>query len=200
MICIDLGVDYRDEDLVAIRQAMCIEEFELFRGILSAVDRLLLVLRQGENVIGLEARDLRLGDADVPAHLRYRGAIVDAPDVQRSPGETNEAGLQSRHAVTRSNLVEHLRRYACGNIENESIILEARHARRRQVAGAAQRRALNGGSGERRTAAPCTGAATSTTACTTTTWCKLHVRWSHAVRRIRSRRRGWCRNRRSPIE
>src|SRR3954470_10737734 len=74
-----------------------------------------------------------------------RGAIVDAPEVQRPPGEANEAGLQPCHAVARGDLVEHLwlHRYGRGNVEQNAIVLEARHAGGRQVTGAAQGRVLN---------------------------------------------------------
>jgi hypothetical protein len=67
VVRIDLGIDHRDENLVAAREAMRLGQLQFLRRILSAVDGLLLVLRQREEVIGLEARDQRLGDANVAA-------------------------------------------------------------------------------------------------------------------------------------
>ena len=70
---IDLGIDQCDEDLVAVGEAMRIDELELLRRVLSAVDGLLLlVLRQGEEVIGLSARDQPLRGANVANHICAR--------------------------------------------------------------------------------------------------------------------------------
>ncbi len=74
---IDLGIDQCDEDLVAAGEAMRIGELELLRRVLSAVDGLLLlVLRQGEEVIGLSARDQPLArcrrcESSPPPMRRY---------------------------------------------------------------------------------------------------------------------------------
>jgi hypothetical protein len=65
VVCIDLGIDHRDENFVAAGEAMRLGQLEFLRRILSAIDGLLLVLRQPEDVTGLEARDQRLGGADV---------------------------------------------------------------------------------------------------------------------------------------
>ena len=169
-------------------------ELELLRRVLSAVDGLLLlVLRQGEEVIGLSARDQPLGGADAANHLRHRCAAIDVPDVQRPPGEAEEGGLLPRHVVARRDRIEYCGRHGAGNVEEETIVLEARHARGRQVAGAAQRRALDGSAAAAPRPPPCA----ATDRCPAR---RCNLRRGHPIRRIGPRRRRARRRRRRRVE
>ena len=138
MRSIDLGIDHRDQDAVALCQAMRLGQIELLRRILIAVQRCRLFLRQRIEIIRLHTRDQTLG-ADIADHVLHRTAAIEAPAMQSAPGEAECRGLHARHGVTRRNRFERLLRRGRRHVENDFGRKEARLADRRQVAGGPQR-------------------------------------------------------------
>ena len=169
---VDLGIDDRDQNLAAARQAMRVEQLELLRGVLGAVDGLLLVLGEDIEVVRLCAGDHQPIDrvgAYIRDHVRHRGTAVDTPAVERPAGETQGAGFYLRHRMAPAKIIENLPGHAQRDVEDEFGRNETRLADRRQITAGAQR--LNLGPDDALAAAApttsCAASSCTTSSCTT---------------------------------
>src|SRR5262245_6191732 len=95
------------------------------------------ILREFEEVEWLGTRDLLLA-CQYANHIRDGGAGIEAPAMQRAPGEPERLRLQPCHAVARRNRIQRPCRDARRDVEHHLILHEAGLAERRQVEAAAQ--------------------------------------------------------------
>ena len=134
---IDPGIDHRDRNPVAGREAMRLGEIELLGRILIGVRGRRRIFRQPVEIIRLSARDLRFA-RERADHRPHLFDVADAPAVQRASGEANAVAVDGHHREIGGNAVARLGRHGGRDID-QHLVGEAQLAGRRLVEPVAQR-------------------------------------------------------------